>query len=306
MMEELTPRGREVLDILIFVRELSLRGRFKQSDLDKRLAVIHVDNAVELMLKDYLEYVKREFFERISFPELLKRCLNLKIINSYYDEIKALHEARNKLYHGHEYRWSPRDEWLEKCITIAEELFKEIYGETIKEFSKREYRVTLALYRDYLKVLEARFREKGTAPGAPWTTVILGSDALKIYGKEVHFYAHWMPTRPKFLGGLRTEVLLKCNLRFYPMPLEDIKDLVELCEFIRRERGRGVLLGKPIHRFWLGFASFNEFEEKAVRYVKGLDVEGLGVALVNIIKEPYIVARTPNEDGKNAAYWFRV
>jgi hypothetical protein len=306
----LSPRGREVLDILSFVRELSLRGRLKRADLDKRLALVHTDNAVELMLKDYLCSVEKIPLKHVnelaqSYYKLLGRCCKLKTVQQYENEFKQLHDVRNKLYHENEFWISPKDDWVESCISLAEQLFEEIYGSSPIELSRKELRATLTLYKDYLMILEARFREKGPAPGAPWTTIVTGSDAIQVFGKEFHFYAHWMPSRPKIFGGLRTEVMLKCNTSFTPFTLREIEDVVSFCHLIFKERGKGFAFGKPIHRFWLGFASFNGFEADAVEYVKKCVLKGVGVALVDL-KQACVVAKSRNEEGENAAHWFRV
>src|SRR5260370_27689088 len=84
----------------------------KDSDTNRRLAMISIDNAVELMIKTYLGLPKRvtgltisrrEFSEvSESFPSLLdalEKHAAEKLAGIDLGEIECYHRLRNELYH---------------------------------------------------------------------------------------------------------------------------------------------------------------------------------------------------------------
>lgn len=117
----------------------------KDSDVNRRLAMIAIDNAVELMMKTYLglpqrisglkisrnEY--REFSE--SFPRLLdalEKYAGDKIEGMNLGEIEWYHRLRNELYHQGNGLTVERDK-VEVYAELANVLFENLFGYRLVE-----------------------------------------------------------------------------------------------------------------------------------------------------------------------------
>jgi hypothetical protein len=112
----------------------------KDSDTNRRLAMISIDNSVELMIKTYLGLPKRvnglsisrrEFFERSeSFPALLDALETYsadKIEGIELGEIEWYHRLRNQLYHQGNGLTVERDK-AEIYAQLANTLFRNLFG----------------------------------------------------------------------------------------------------------------------------------------------------------------------------------
>ena len=110
-------------------------------DFDKRLAMISVDNAVELMIKTYLGLPKRargtdgpgrKELEGASesFPgllDLLQKYAATKITGLSLDDVEWYHRLRNQLYHsgnGLTVEISKVETYLQLAISLFESLFE--------------------------------------------------------------------------------------------------------------------------------------------------------------------------------------
>ncbi|RZK65066.1 MAG: hypothetical protein EOO85_28840, partial [Pedobacter sp.] len=115
----------------------------KDSDTNRRLAIISIDNAVELMIKTFLGLPKRinglkitrkeyeEFSE--SFPRLLDALENHapdKIIGIDLGEIEWFHRLRNQLYHQGNGLTVEKSN-VEVYAELANILFKNIFGQEL-------------------------------------------------------------------------------------------------------------------------------------------------------------------------------
>lgn len=115
----------------------------KESDTNRRLAMISIDNAVELMIKTYLGLPKRvnglniprrEFAEiSESFPSLLdaleKHAID-KLDGIELGEIEWYHRLRNQLYHQGNGLTVERDK-VEIYSQLAITLFRNLFGEEL-------------------------------------------------------------------------------------------------------------------------------------------------------------------------------
>lgn len=112
----------------------------KDSDTNRRLAMISIDNAVELMIKTYLGLPQRvtglkiprneyqEFSE--SFPKLLdalEKHANSKLGGIDLGEIEWYHRLRNQLYHQGNGLTVERDK-AEVYAELANVLFANLFG----------------------------------------------------------------------------------------------------------------------------------------------------------------------------------
>lgn len=114
----------------------------KQGDANRRLAMISIDNAVELMVETYLGLPKRvtglgitrkEIQEIMTFPALLRALekyapqlldgVDLGVIEWY-------HDLRNKLYHHGNGLTVERD-IVEIYAELANVLFKNLFGQSL-------------------------------------------------------------------------------------------------------------------------------------------------------------------------------
>lgn len=115
----------------------------KDSDTNRRLAIISIDNSVELMIKTFLGLPRRitglkitrkeydEFSE--SFPKLLDALESHapdKIIGIDLGEIEWYHRLRNQLYHQGNGLTVEKSN-VEIYATLANLLFKNLFGQQL-------------------------------------------------------------------------------------------------------------------------------------------------------------------------------
>jgi hypothetical protein len=112
----------------------------RDSDTNRRLAMISIDNSVELMIKTYLglpkrlsglEISRREYAEvSESFPALLdalEKYAAEKLDGVDLGTIEWYHRLRNELYHQGNGLTVERDK-IEIYAALANQLFKNLYG----------------------------------------------------------------------------------------------------------------------------------------------------------------------------------
>jgi hypothetical protein len=117
----------------------------KDSDTNRRLAMISIDNSVELMMKTYLGLPKRitglvitrkEFQEAAeSFPALLdalEKYASDKLYGIDLGTIEWYHRLRNELYHQGNGLTVERDK-VEIYAELANVLFKNLFGYNLVE-----------------------------------------------------------------------------------------------------------------------------------------------------------------------------
>lgn len=112
----------------------------KDSDTNRRLSMISIDNALELMIKTYLGLprritglsISRKEFQEIaeSFPALLdalEKYAGAKLAGIDLGEIEWYHRLRNELYHQGNGLTVERDK-IEIYAQLANTLFKNLFG----------------------------------------------------------------------------------------------------------------------------------------------------------------------------------
>lgn len=97
ILERLSPLLRGSVETL----DDSIRHYKKETLSDFRLALINIDNSIELILRNHVlkKDVKIEDVKKISFERLLNKCKDIEIIADNIEKFKQIHEARNQLYH---------------------------------------------------------------------------------------------------------------------------------------------------------------------------------------------------------------
>jgi len=111
------------------------------NDFDRRVAMISIDNAVELMIKTYLGLPKRALehsgpsrkeLEQSSesFPallDLLEEYANSKIVGIGPDDLEWYHRIRNQLYHSGNGITVEKSK-VETYFELASALFESLFG----------------------------------------------------------------------------------------------------------------------------------------------------------------------------------
>ena len=120
------------------------------TDLDSRMAMISIDNAVELMIKTYLglpkritksENLSRKKYEEItnSFPNLmdgLEEFASDKLTGIELGDIEWFHRLRNQLYHDGN-GITVEKEKVETYAAISKILFENLFGIKLEETKKQ-------------------------------------------------------------------------------------------------------------------------------------------------------------------------
>lgn len=145
------------------------------SDFDCRMAMISIDNAVELMIKTYLglpkritkiENLTRKRYEEItnSFPNLmdgLEEFASDKLTGIELGDIEWFHRLRNQLYHDGN-GITVEKEKVETYAAIAKILFENLFGLKLEEPKKQS---TVHNYVGEFINLWATLERKSYIPG---------------------------------------------------------------------------------------------------------------------------------------------
>jgi len=98
------------------------------TEKDLIIASIHLDNAIEIMLKEYLRFNKNKAWRSIEnkfFHQLLDDCVELETIENNKSQFVAFHDIRNALYHAGTF--APRREDVESAFYFTKLLFNEMH-----------------------------------------------------------------------------------------------------------------------------------------------------------------------------------
>jgi len=108
------------------------------TEKDLIIALIHLGNAIEIMLKEYLRFNKNKSWQGIEkqfFPQLLDACIELETIENNKSQFVAFHDIRNALYHAGTF--APRKEDVESTLYFSKLLFNEMHP----NFSFKEMKI---------------------------------------------------------------------------------------------------------------------------------------------------------------------
>jgi hypothetical protein len=98
------------------------------SEKDLKIALVHADNSIEIMLKEYLRYQKEKKWddiEDVSFYGLLNMCPEISVVKSSKSLFIAFHDMRNAVYHLGNLLPPKKD--VESAIELAKSLFNELH-----------------------------------------------------------------------------------------------------------------------------------------------------------------------------------
>ncbi len=136
-------------------------------DFDRRIAMISIDNAVELMIKTYLGLPKRatkgkgptrkELEEaNNSFPgllDLLEKYADKKLTGVSLDEIEWYHRIRNQLYHSGN-GITVEIARVQTYLTLAKTLFQNLFEKEIELVSESLIQKKLGIFLGKWGMLE--------------------------------------------------------------------------------------------------------------------------------------------------------
>ncbi len=120
----LLPIGRHAKELIEHASE-HLR---KNSEKDLIIALIHADNSIEIMLKEYLRFHKNKPWRAIDnqgFIKLLDSSKDLKTVENNRSQFVAFHDIRNALYHTGTF--APRKGDVESALYFSQLLFNELH-----------------------------------------------------------------------------------------------------------------------------------------------------------------------------------
>jgi hypothetical protein len=177
----------------------------KDTDTNRRLAMISIDNAVELMVKTYLGLPKRitglsitrKDLQEIgeSFPAMLdalERHASDRLDGIDLGTIEWYHRLRNELYHQGNGLTVERDK-IEIYAELANALFKNLFGQPLVEDPSRKTEVLgefLAAWTEIERSLQSIFEREVERTGKlrPIRSTI--ADGLKVLAENRLLDAH--------------------------------------------------------------------------------------------------------------------
>lgn len=266
------PEEREALDTFAFAQGLLEKG----GDVERRFALISLDNSVEIKLRAYLlkRGVDRETVDGIrKLDDLLWRCMRagLKVEEESRTSLYEMHHRRNQIYHG-KMIMLPTKRDLEAWSKIVGSLMLQVTGiDPILYFKMKEYERISVLPEDleYSSMLERNFRKKPPhISGLTWWSEIQ-RDVVEA-GEKWDLYVHYRPRWPFFIPTL---ILVKCNPYNEPISADFALGLESKALLLKVEK-------KP-WRAWLGIISSLGFREEAVSRAEDHEGKELGLVLID-------------------------
>lgn len=99
----MSPRVSPILRSSLEVMEHAIEHLINETDRDAKLAVLHADNAVELILKELVRFKRMRLIDRrgisISYYDCIDKLLEEGISIPELPDIDLLHTERNSIYH---------------------------------------------------------------------------------------------------------------------------------------------------------------------------------------------------------------
>jgi hypothetical protein len=116
---------------------------------DLRLAVLHADNSIELLLKEIARNCNIRIIDRrgqsIGYYDCINGLQNKGVLIPELPDIDLLHTERNSIYHLGGQPDSSRAEWLvfDVALNFAKRICKDELGYDITKFSKKFDRINM-------------------------------------------------------------------------------------------------------------------------------------------------------------------
>lgn len=124
MRDSMLPTTRHVKELIMHAEEHMNSG----TEWDLKVSLIHADNSIEIMLKEYLRYRKEKSWgeiERMNFYKLLNSCKDINLVSNSKSFFLAYHDIRNAVYHTG--TLVPMKEDVKSVVGFAKTLFNELH-----------------------------------------------------------------------------------------------------------------------------------------------------------------------------------
>jgi len=211
-------------------------------DFDRRIAMISIDNAVELMIKTYLGLPKRKIkgnrpsrkeleAASSSFPlllDLLEAYVDDKLTAVSLDEIEWYHRIRNQLYHsgnGITVEAARVQTYLSLAKTMFQNLFETELELAAESSIQKKLGVFLGKWGVFEKELIAKSYELGLPDKRP--------PALFFYKGDEAAKMLWMETRE--FRNTAVHKLETLTPKDFDQPIKNIDKLVEYAQIVHSD-----------------------------------------------------------------------
>jgi len=118
VLERMFPLLRGSVETL----EDSIQHYKKGTFSDFRLALINIDNTIELILRNHV-LKKDNLDKRINFDSLLRKCKDIGVVADNLEQFRQIHNARNQLYHM-PVLGAVDNFFIRNALNLAKELFE--------------------------------------------------------------------------------------------------------------------------------------------------------------------------------------
>jgi len=211
------------------VDHLSLDG-----DFDRRIAMISIDNAVELMIKTYLGLPKRKSKgdrpsrkeledSSNSFPallDLIEKYADEKLTGVSLDEIEWYHRIRNQLYHSGN-GITVEAARVQTSLSLAKTLFQNLFEAEIELSSESQIQRKLGIFLGKWGVFEKELISKAHDLDLPDRR----APALFVYKADRATKDLWQATRE--FRNIAVHKLETLEAKDFDQPIKDIDTLTE-------------------------------------------------------------------------------
>lgn len=289
---KLTPEEREIIDSFAFAQHLLEKG----GDVERRFALISIDNLWELTLRTYLRKrgrSKKEVDEIRDWEKIFDECIKLGLeidvdIKKDYFEI---HNQRNAIFHGKTVMLPTMRDLIAWSKTLSLLIHKVTGIDPFEYFKKGLYeRITLSPEDlEYVNQLEKCFKKKSPyIPKLTWWSEIQ-RDVVGA-GEKWDLYIHYRPRWPFFIPTL---ILVKCNQYNRPVDKDYFLGLESRAILLKEE--------KKVWRVWVGVISSSGFSKSTIESIEAYEKKGVGMVLINPKSREYY--SSSSKQCKKALKW---
>jgi hypothetical protein len=202
-------------------------------DFDRRIAMISIDNAVELMIKTYLSLPKRktkykgpsrkELEEASnSFPtllDLIEKYADEKLTGVSLDEIEWYHRIRNQLYHSGN-GITVEVARVQTYLTLAKTLFQNLFETELNLSSESVIQKKLGIFLGKWGMFEKELMEKAKERNLPDKR----AGAYIFYNMEKDIKKLWQDTKDfRNIAVHKLEIL---EAKDFDIPIKNIDKLL--------------------------------------------------------------------------------
>jgi hypothetical protein len=203
-------------------------------DFDRRIAMISIDNAVELMIKTYLGLPRRKEkggkpsrkkLEEAnnSFPvllDLLEEFAGEKLTGVSLDEIEWYHRIRNQLYHSGN-GITVEVARVQTYLSLAKTLFQNLFKVELTLVSESQIQKKLGMFLGKWGVFEHELIDRAKSFNLPGQR----PEALIFYKAENPIKKLWQDT--KNFRNIAVHKLETLEAKDFDQPIENIDKLRE-------------------------------------------------------------------------------